>query len=66
MTLLAGVTLETLEAAIKAAAIQAEQLYLRHPDWDTVEQARLQLNHAYERVHDEVLILRRAGEDTSR
>jgi hypothetical protein len=59
------ISLESLEVAVKIAAVQAEQLYLRHTEWQTIELVRLELNHIYELVHDEIRILRRAGEETS-
>jgi hypothetical protein len=65
MTLLAGVSLESLEAAIKVAAVQAEQLHIKHPQSDVLDNVRLELAHLYELVHDEVKIWRRAGEKTA-
>lgn len=55
-----GVTLDTLEVALKVAGVQAEEMHNRYPESDVLDQVRLQINHLYELVHDEVRIWARA------
>jgi hypothetical protein len=63
-TPLAGVSLETLEVALKNAGVQAETLYAKYPTWETVERIRMDLHRLYELAHEEIRIVRRAGEAT--
>ena len=47
---LMGVSIDTLLAAVKDAAIQAEILNVKYPESDVVDQVRLDLARLYELV----------------
>lgn len=57
---LAGVTIETLLAGVKHAAIQAEILAIKHPESDVMDQVRLTLAKVYETVEFEAKVWRRS------